>query len=227
MLGADRHSTPLQLANDRGRRCLVKTEEVHRQLHAPAAELEHKGLHTSQAAGRLPQGTCEASSVAQLHAGKDDVESEQRVSSADADGAGRWMRPGTTKRRPRAARPNVRERVLLAVTVEVDGNVQLSPYPFAQSSRYLVGIGERSAFKRHDWKDIGRSNPRVHPPVFAQVYTFHCHLHGCEQCLDDVGFMTHQRDDDSVVVHVGVDVDDVCVGGSSSDLGNDLGSVPF
>src|SRR5467141_5453092 len=124
------------------------------------------------------------------------------------------MRLGTTQGRSCAARANVCERVLLTVTVEVDGNVQLSPYSFAQGSCDLVRMGERGALERNDRKDIGRSYPRVHAPVFAQVYAFHCHLDACEQCLDDVGFMTYEGDDDSVVVGVGVDVDDVCVSSS-------------
>ncbi len=58
--------------------------------------------------------------------------------------------------------------------------------------------------------------------VFAEIDVFGRHLNGCHQGLDNAGSLTSQGDDDSIVVGVGVDVEDMRVGRRTGNLRDDF-----
>jgi len=146
---------------------------------------------------------------------------------ADAHGAGRRMQLCAAKRRPDPARAYVRERVLLAVAVEIDGNFQVHPHALTQCAGDLVGLGKGGAAERHDRNDVSRSNARVDPAVFAKVDVPQCHLDRSHQRIYQLGLLTDKRNDDAIVVGVCVDVEKVGAGSGSGELGDDIYSSSF
>src|SRR6266849_785331 len=157
---------------------------------------------------------------------KNDIEGDQRMTGANAYRAGGRMQL-VAERRSGAPRADVGKGVLLAMTVVIDRDPQLVPDPIAQREGELVGVGEGGAVERHYWNDVGRSNAGVNSAMRPQVDMLYGHLDRSDQRIQKLGSLTNNGNDDSVVVSVRVDVDDVGATRSSGELGNNVCSSPF
>ena len=104
--------------------------------------------------------------------------------------------------------------------IEVDGHAQLRPDPAPQ------GVGQRRAsfdggpVQRHDGHDIGGAHAGMNARVRAQVDPAHSLGDGSQQALgQSLGRGGCEREDEAVVVRVGVGVEHVhsASGGRSAD----------
>ncbi len=209
LLIAHMDAATAKLLDDRLRRGLVDAKEIHRELDTAARELEHQSLHTANAARGLTQGSRHASGFTDRRVREQDVEGDQRLARADAHGPGGGVEVGSAEVWLGASRANVRERPLLAVSIEEDGDVEAGPDAPADLVRNIATRVDGGRAHRHDRHHVCGANAWMDAGMLAQVDALRCGGDRPEKGLDQPLAQRQQRHDDAVVVGIGVDVEHV------------------
>ncbi len=159
LLLSDDHTSPLQLSDYSSGWRLFEAEQVHGELHHAAWERECKRLGPTQTSVGLSQRSRQGTSGFWCRARQQHIEREQGPARPDADSPGRCMQVRTAQVGSYSTGADVRQRVRLAVAVEVHRDVLFVPHALAELPRELVGGRKRCVAEWNDRKYIRGSDP--------------------------------------------------------------------
>ena len=200
-------SAALELGDHGRRRCLVDAEQVHRQLHPPAGELEDQRLNATHAGTRFAQGSRERSRLDNRHPGQQHVERDQGQPGPNRHRTSGGVEVRASQVQAGAAGPDVGQRPVLAIPV--DGDAQLAPDALADLSRDLTRRIQRAPAEWHDRDHVGRPDTRMDARVRAHVDALHGRADRGQQPVDEPVPLRGERDDGAVMVGIRVDIEDV------------------
>src|SRR5579859_2255392 len=121
----------------------------------------------------------------------------------------------------------VRQRPALTMAVEENRDMKVIPDSLCELMRHLTAFGQRRAVQRHDRHDVGRPDSRMDSRMISKVDLIDRTRDSPQKSIDKLGPKPCKRDHDTVVIRVGIRVENMGSTSSRRDRGNHLATPPF